>query len=48
MVLIWNNDTFLIFQRLENKTIALIWEFGDGQIEQGETKGKALILEYQG
>ncbi len=43
--LILDKDKFLICQRPANKTRALLWEFVGGKVEQGETKGQALIRE---
>ena len=43
--LIWENDKFMICQRLENKARGLLWEFVGGKVESGETKEQALIRE---
>ena len=43
--LIWDNDKFMICQRPENKSRALLWEFVGGKVEPGETKEQALIRE---
>ena len=43
--LIWDKDKFLICQRPNNKTGALLWEFVGGKVEDGETKEQALIRE---
>ncbi len=43
--LIWDNDKFMICQRPENKSCALLWEFVGGKVESGETKEQALIRE---
>lgn len=45
--LIWDGDKFMICQRPENKTRALLWEFVGGKVEPGETKEQALIRECQ-
>ena len=43
--LIWDSDKFMICQRPENKSRALVWEFVGGKVEPGETKEQALIRE---
>lgn len=43
--LIRDGDRFLICQRPENKSRALLWEFPGGKVEPGETKAQALIRE---
>lgn len=43
--LIWNNDKFMICQRLANKARGLLWEFVGGKVESCETKEQALIRE---
>ena len=43
--LIWDSDKFMICQRPENKSRALLWEFVGGNVEPGETKEQALIRE---
>ena len=43
--LIWDNDKFMICQRSENKSRALLWEFVGGKVEPGETRKQALIRE---
>ena len=43
--LIWDNDKFMICQRPETKSCALLWEFVGGKVETGETKEQALIRE---
>ena len=43
--LIWRDDKFMICQRPANKARGLLWEFVGGKVEQGETKGQALIRE---
>lgn len=43
--LIWNEDKFMICQRPETKSCALLWEFVGGKVEKGETKQQALIRE---
>lgn len=45
--LIWDNDRFMICQRPESKTQALLWEFVGGKVEQGETHEAALVRECQ-
>ena len=43
--LIWDEDKFMICQRPETKSCALLWEFVGGKVEKGETKQQALIRE---
>lgn len=43
--LIWKENRFLICQRPENKTRALLWEFAGGKAEAGETPEQALVRE---
>ena len=43
--LIWDKDRFMICQRPEAKSCALLWEFVGGKVEAGETKEQALIRE---
>ena len=43
--LIRNNGKFMICQRPENKSRALLWEFPGGKVEAGETKEAALARE---
>ena len=43
--LIWDKDKFMICQRPETKSCALLWEFVGGKVEAGETKEQALIRE---
>lgn len=43
--LIWNGRKFLICQRPETKSCALLWEFVGGKVETGESKEEALIRE---
>ena len=43
--LIWDKDLFMICQRPETKSCALLWEFVGGKVEAGETKEQALIRE---
>ena len=43
--LIWDNDKFMICQRLAHKARGLLWEFVGGKVELGETKEQALIRE---
>ena len=45
--LIWDNDKFMICQRLAHKARGLLWEFVGGKVEPGETKEQALIRECQ-
>ena len=47
VALIWDNDKFMICQRPETKSCALLWEFVGGKVEPGETKEQALIRECQ-
>jgi len=43
--LIWEGDRFLACQRPEHKSRGLLWEFGGGKVEAGETLQEALIRE---
>lgn len=43
--LIWAQDKFLICQRPAHKARGLLWEFVGGKVEQGESKGQALVRE---
>ena len=43
--LIWDGDKFMACQRPANKARGLLWEFGGGKVEPGETKEEALIRE---
>lgn len=43
--LIWQGNRFMICQRPSHKARGLLWEFVGGKVEQGETKGQALIRE---
>ena len=43
--LIWEGDRFLACQRPANKARALLWEFGGGKVESGESLEEALIRE---
>ena len=43
--LIWRQGKFLICQRPKDKKRALLWEFVGGKVEEGETKGQALVRE---
>ena len=43
--LIRDGDKFMICQRPEHKSNALLWEFVGGKAEKGETKEEALIRE---
>ena len=43
--LIWDGDRFMACQRPAHKARALLWEFGGGKVEPGETKEEALIRE---
>ena len=45
--LIWQDDKFMICQRLAHKARGLLWEFVGGKVEPGETKEQALIRECQ-
>ena len=45
--LIWGNDRFMICQRPETKSCALLWEFVGGKVEPGEAKEQALMRECQ-
>lgn len=45
--LIWDKNKFMICQRPETKSCALLWEFVGGKVEPGETKEQALIRECQ-
>ena len=43
--LIWDNGRFMICQRPERKSRAMLWEFVGGKVEKGESKEQALIRE---
>lgn len=43
--LIWDNGRFMICQRPERKSCAMLWEFVGGKVEKGESKEQALIRE---
>ena len=43
--LIWDNDKFMICQRLAHKARGLLWEFVGGKVESGEAKEQALVRE---
>ena len=43
--LIWENGKFMICQRPETKSCALLWEFVGGKAEKGETLEQTLIRE---
>ena len=43
--LIWQGNTFMICQRPAHKARGLLWEYGGGKVEPGETKEQALIRE---
>ena len=43
--IIFDNDRFLICQRLEGKNCELLWEFPGGKIEVGETGESCIIRE---
>ena len=43
--LIWEGERFLACQRPANKARGLLWEFGGGKVEAGETRQEALIRE---
>lgn len=43
--LIEDDGKFMIFQRPQNKSQALLWEFVGGKVEKGETKQQALVRE---
>ncbi len=43
--LIWDEKKFLICQRPVHKERGLLWEFVGGKVEEGETKGQALVRE---
>lgn len=45
--LIWDEERFMICQRLKHKARGLLWEFVGGKVEMGETKPQALIRECQ-
>ena len=42
---ICRGNAFLLCQRAENQSRALMWEFVGGKVEPGETKEQALIRE---
>ena len=44
---ICRGNAFLLCQRAENQSRALMWEFVGGKVELGETKEQALIRECQ-
>ena len=43
--LVRRDGRFMICQRPENKSRALLWEFPGGKVEAGETKEAALARE---
>ena len=43
--LIWQGEKFMICQRPAHKARGLIWEFGGGKVEPGETGEQALVRE---
>lgn len=43
--LIWDNGRFMICQRPERKSRAMLWEFVGGKVEKGESKEQALMRE---
>ncbi len=43
--LISQDEKFMICQRPAHKARGLLWEFVGGKVEEGETKGQALIRE---
>lgn len=43
--LIWDNGRFMICQRPERKSRAMLWEFVGGKVEKGVSKEQALIRE---
>ncbi len=43
--LIWRGESFLICQRPEGKSRAMLWEFVGGKVEAGETRRAALLRE---
>ena len=45
--LIRDKDRFLACQRPVHKARALLWEFGGGKVESGETGPEALVRECQ-
>ncbi len=45
--LIWQDDKFLICQRPQGKSQALLWEFAGGKVEGGESPQTALAREIR-
>lgn len=45
--LVVRGDRFMICQRPRGKKRGLLWEFGGGKVEEGETKQQALIREIR-
>ena len=43
--LIWDENRFMICQRLAHKARGSLWEFVGGKVEPGESKEEALIRE---
>ena len=43
--LIWQGEKFMICQRPAHKARGLLWEFGGGKVEPGETGEQALVRE---